>query len=272
MAFKISGFGGSHSDKKEIMPAFEPDQKTIVPRKSVVQVRFPDKGMALSYYNDQFDLKVGDLVYVDGKLEGQLGRVTDVNYNFKIKSSEYKKVIAVVDTEVHGQFYMAGSHFVAFDPAVLPKEQIAMWFKAPAKEDDEFVSGNDDTSFRLDDLKGMNVNATIAELGHEYYTENRVCYICLNGSQGYAIVEGNESYAIEFEYHDGEISRLICDCPCSYNCKHEFAAMLQLRETLEIIDKHYAEEFVRTGYFAAITKGTLFAFAVDGKNNGNFIL
>ena len=52
----------------------------------------------------------------------------------------------------------------------------------------------------------------------------------------------------------------------------EFAAMLQLRETLEIIDKHYAEEFERTGYVAAINKGTLFAFAVDGKETGSFTL
>lgn len=268
MAFKISGFGGSPADKKEVMPIYELEQQTIVPRKSVVQVRFPGKGMALSYYNDQFDLKVGDLVYVDGKLEGQLGRITDVNYNFKIKISEYKKVIAVVDTKVHGQFYMAGSHFVAFDPAALPKKQITMWFKAPAKEDEEYVSGSDDTTFRLDDLKGMNINSTIAERGHEYYIENRVRYICLDGAEGYAIVEGNESYTIEFEYHNGEISHLVCDCPCSYNCKHEFAAMLQLRETMELIDKHYSDEFERTGYFAAINKGTLFAFAVDGKENG----
>lgn len=272
MTFKISGFGSTPVDKKNIMPAYQPEKETISPRKCVVQVRFPGRGMALSYYNDQFDLKVGDLVYVDGKLEGQLGRITDVSHNFKIKISEYKKVIAVVDTEVHGQFYMANSHFVTFDPAVLPKEQIAMWFKAPAKEDDEFVSGSDDTSFRLDDLKGMNITSAIAERGHEYYLENRVRYICLNGTQGYAIVEGNESYAIDFEYHNGEISQLVCDCPCSCNCKHEFAAMLQLRETLEIIEKQYAEEFERTSYFAAISKGTLFAFAVDGKETGSFTL
>ena len=272
MTFKISGFGSAPMDKKNIMPTYQPEKETISLRKSVVQVRFPGKGMALSYYNDQFDLKIGDLVYVDGKLEGQLGCITNVNYNFKIKISEYKKVIAVVDTEVHGQFYMAGSHFITFDPATLPKEQIVLWFKAPAQEDDEFVSGSDDTSFRLDDLKGMNITSAIAERGHEYYIENRVRYICLNGAQGYAIVEGKESYIIEFEYHNGEISHLICDCPCSCNCKHEFAAMLQLRETLEIIEKQYAEEFKRTGYFAAINKGTLFAFAVDGKETGSFTL
>ena len=272
MSFKINGFGGAQANKKQIMPAYETEQKTIIPRKSVVQIRFPGKGIALSYYNDQFDLNIGDLVYVDGKLEGQLGRVIDVNYNFKIKISEYKKVIAVVDTEVHGQFYMAGSHFVAFDPAALPKKQITMWFKAPAKEDDEYASGNDDSSFRLDDLSGMNISSTIADRGHNYYMENRVRYISLDGSYGYAIVEGSEAYTVEFEYRNGEISNLICDCFCSYTCKHEFATMLQLRETLELINKHYAEEYERTGYFAAITKGTLFAFAIDGKETGSFSL
>ena len=271
MGFKIGGFGATQYEKTSLTSTYEAPV-TTAPRKSVVQVRFPGSGMALSYYNDQFDLKKGDLVYVDGKLEGQLGRVVDVNYNFKIKISEYKKVIAVVDTNISGQFFMAGSHFVSFDPATMPVKQILTWFKVPPKEDDEYASGNDDTSFRLDDLKGMNINGTIAERGHEYYIENRVRYICLDGTQGYAIAEGSESYAIEFEYRNGEISHLVCDCPCSYTCKHEFAAMLQLRETLEIIDKHYAEEFERTGYFAAINKGTLFAFAVDGKETGCFTL
>lgn len=53
MSFKISGFGGSTGDKKEIIPSYEAEQRTDVPRRSVVQVRFPGKGMALSYYNDQ---------------------------------------------------------------------------------------------------------------------------------------------------------------------------------------------------------------------------
>jgi hypothetical protein len=50
------------------------------------------------------------------------------------------------------------------------------------------------------------------------------------------------------------------------------ATMLQLKETLELIDKHYAEEFERTGYFAAITKSALFSFAVDGKETGSFTI
>ena len=272
MAFKISGFGGFGTEKKDAMPALGENLKNVAPRKSVVQVRFPSKGMALAYYNDQFDLKVGDLVYVDGKLEGQLGRVTEITYNFKIKISEYKKVIAVCDTNVSGQFFMAGSHFVTFDPSTLPAKQITMWFKAPAQEDEEWVSGTDDTTFRLDNLTGMKISDSIAERGHNYYMENRVRYICLDGTHGYAIVEGSESYTVEFDYCEGEISNLVCDCFCSFTCKHEFAAMLQLRETLALIEDHYAEEYARTGYFAAINKGTLFAFAIDGKETGSFQL
>lgn len=272
MAFKISGFGASQKEEKSITPTYETYQQTIAPRKSLVQVRFPGKGMALTYYNDQFNLKAGDRVYVDGKLEGLLGWVAEVNYNFKIKVSDYKKVIAVVDTDISGEFHMAGSHFVTFDSSALPAEKIKLWFKAPEKEDEEVISSSDDSSFLLSDLKGMNISGTIAERGHEYYIENRVSYLCLDGYKGFAIVEGSESYVVEFQYKNGEISNLICDCPCACTCKHEFAAMLQLRETLELIEKQYSTEYDRIGYFAAITKGTLFSFAIDGKEIGSFTL
>lgn len=118
----------------------------------------------------------------------------------------------------------------------------------------------------------MKVSTAIAERGYEYYIENKVRYICVDGTKGYAIVEGSEAYEVEFEYGNGEISQLICSCFCSYNCKHEFAAMLQLKETLELIEKHYADEYARTGYFAAVNKGTLFALAIDGKEEGSFTL
>ena len=105
--------------------------------------------MTLTYFNDKFDLKCGDLVYVEGKLEGLQGRVTGVNYNFKIKVSDYKRVITVVDTNVSGQLFMAGSHFVTFNRNALPSEKILTWFKAPAVDDDEYIIGSDDTAFVL---------------------------------------------------------------------------------------------------------------------------
>ena len=48
--------------------------------------------------------------------------------------------------------------------------------------------------------------------------------------------------------------------------------MLQLKETLELIEKHYTDEYARTGYFAAVNKGTLFTIAIDGKETGSFTL
>lgn len=283
MAYKI-GFTAEHPAEKKIESTYTTQKEQPTPRRSVVQVSFPGRGMSLAYYNDSFDLKCGDLVYVDGKLEGQLGCVTEVNYNFRIRVSDYKRVIAVVDTEVHGQFYIAGSHFVTFDRDALPREMALPWFKAPARDDDEFVSGSDVTSFCLDALEDMNISEAIAERGYNYYTGNKVRYISIDGTGGYAIVEGNENYEVEFDYldgevnyggigyHDREISGLTCSCFCSYNCKHEFAAMLQLKETLTLIERNYQDEFVRTGYFAAVDKGTLFRFAIDSKTGGTFTL
>jgi len=267
MKFKI-GFNYDSFDPRSDAITAPKQPETIVPRRSVVQVSFPGRGSSLAYYNDRFDLHPGDFVYVDGKLEGQLGRIVEVNYNFKIKIADYKRVISVVDTDVQGQFFFAGSHFITFEPDTLPAAKVRSWFKAPAKEDEEFVSGSDDSAFCLENLKDMHVSAVIAERGHDYYMDSRVRYISINGDRGYAIVEGSEPYEVEFTYRDGEISCLTCSCFCSYHCKHAFAAMLQLRETLEIIEKHYAAEYQASGCFAAVFKGVLLRFAVDTKESG----
>ena len=126
MKFTINGFISSQETAQPASPLPKATTAASAPRKSVVQVRFPGWDEGLAYYNNQFDLKPGDRVYVDGKLEGQLGIVTAVNYTFKIKLSEYKRVTALVNTDVHGKFYMAGSHFVSFDPNVLPPAQVTL--------------------------------------------------------------------------------------------------------------------------------------------------
>lgn len=271
MKFKI-GFTAEPPENKTVQVEREEPITQKEARRSVVQVHFAKRNMTLAYYNDKFDLKCGDLVYVDGKLEGMQGKVVEVNYNFKIRLSDYQRVIAVADTAVKGKFFMAGSHFVTFDRDVLPAQKALSWYKAPASEEDEFVCGEDGDSFYLDKLSGMNVSDAIAERGCNYYAENRVRYICLDGAKGYAIVEGNNAYEVEFEYDSGKISNIVCSCFCSGNCKHEFAAMMQLKETLGLIEKNYAAEYERTGYFAAISKVALFSYAVDGNETGSFTL
>lgn len=266
------GFTACEEDKgaqsaAETMPA-----PTASPRRSVVRVHFPARNMTLSYYNDAFDLKRGDIVYVDGKLEGLRGHVVDVAYSFKIKLSEYKRVIGVADTSVKGEFHFTLSHFVTFDRTALPYEKVITWFKAPEKADEVYASGRDDSAFQLDDLSTMQISKATAEHGHDYFMECKVCYIAVDGSHGRAIVEGTRPYELEFDYCGGEISSLTCGCFCGAPCKHAFAAMLQLRETLGLIEKDYAERYEASGYFAAVAKGTLLHFAVDGKKTGSIVL
>ena len=85
--FKI-GFNGSAEEHRKAPGEAHSICPAVTPRKSVVRVHFPARNMNLSYYNDAFDLKCGDIVFVEGKLEGLRGRVVDVAYNFKIKLSD----------------------------------------------------------------------------------------------------------------------------------------------------------------------------------------
>ena len=118
----------------------------------------------------------------------------------------------------------------------------------------------------------MKISDAIAERGHDYYRENRVRYISLDKTRVRAIVEGTQPYELECDYIDGEIRNLVCDCFCSEPCKHKFAAMLQLRETLEPIEKNYPAQLEATQHFAAVCKGTLLNFALDGKETGSIVL
>ena len=161
MKFKIVFSAAEKKSRHEAAARFVISRKPK-PTRSLVLIHFPARNMTLSYYNDQFDLHCGDLVFVDGKLEGFRGHVVDVCYTFKIKLSDYKRVISVADTKVHGEFHFAGSHFVTFDRSALPYEQVITWFKAPEKEDTEIVSEQDGSGFQLNDLQTMKISDAIA--------------------------------------------------------------------------------------------------------------
>ena len=245
-------------------------RKAVAP--SVVRVYFPARGFACTYFNDKFDLQCGDIVYVDGKLEGLRGFVTEVSYNFKIKLSEYKRVIAQASTEVKGKFYMAGEQLITFSPETLPYKKAAAWFLPPADPDEEYARGSGaGEAFLLEEiLKKMKPQDV--ERGGTYYAENRVVYLELAGARGRAVVEGRKPYEVEFAYQNGEIGGLLCTCYEVSACKHAAAALLQLRELLQIIEKQYAEQFEQSGYFAAVRKATLLEYAVDNRETIGFTL
>lgn len=265
------GFSIEETSKKT--PAAELSAvESMVAAPSAVRVYFPARGFACTYYNDKFDLRRGDIVYVDGKLEGLRGFVTEISYNFRIKLSEYKHVIAKADTAVRGKFYAAGSHFMTFDADTLPYEKAAAWFLPPADPDEEYARGSGaGEAFLLEEiLKKMKPQDV--ERGGTYYAENRVVYLELAGARGRAVVEGRKPYEVEFAYQNGEIGGLLCTCYEVSACKHAAAALLQLRELLQIIEKQYAEQFEQSGYFAAVRKATLLEYAVDNRETIGFTL
>ena len=268
MKYKI-GFHGYEEEKKEDLQPLEIGENK--PVKSIVQVRFPSQGRSFAYYNDRFDLLVGDIVFVEGKLEGVQGVVTEVSRSFKIKLSDYKRVIAVADTTVKGELYFGGSHLIAFDKNVIPYNKIRGWF-LPPESDEEVAVGYDDEGFFLDELGDFEIKPEIAKRGFDYYNHNKVVYISVDGTTGRAIVEGSRFYEVSFDYGNGGIRNITCDCFCSYHCKHEFAALLQLRETLKIIEDLYDDEYSQGDYFAAVSKSALMNYAVDRKEKGSIVL
>ena len=267
MKFPI-GFTFADAPKKTELESLE--RQMPVPVKSLVQVHFPSRNQTLTYFNDRFDLKRGDLVFVEGKLEGVRGIVREVNKNFKIKVADYKKIIDMADTNVSGQLHMAGSHFVSFDASTLTYEQVRSWYLPPVKEEDEYETSNDDTVIPLDKLGDIDVSQAIWERGREYYLENRVRYLCVDDGMGWAIVEGEHAYEVEFDFEHSEIRGLVCSCPCGYTCKHDVAVLMQLKETLDLIEKHY--DHLYNGYFAAIVKSDLFRYTIDSRQTGSITL
>ena len=244
------------------------EQESSAVRKSIVRVHFASSNTTLPYFNDSFDLQDGDIVFVDGKFEGQRGVVENITHNFKIRPSDYKRIISKGDTSLNGNLFMAGSHFVAFDRDVIPYEKILSWYKAPAKDDDDYLTECDDTRFSLDRLAEMHVRREVVERGGDYYQKNRVRYLCVDGTRGRAIVEGSKPYEVEFTLEGNEVVGLVCECFCDFVCKHDVAVLLQLRETLQVIRENYAASYENSGYFAAVDMGTVFTFAVEGKKNG----
>ncbi len=270
MRMKI-GFSTEETTKK--VPAAElPAAESMAAAPCVVRVYFPARGFACTYYNDKFDLRRGDIVYVDGKLEGLRGFVTEVSYNFKIKLSEYKRVIAQANTEVKGKFYMAGEQLITFSPKTLSYQKVSAWFLPPADPDEAYARGSGAGETLLLEKFPKKMEPQAVERGEAYYAENRVVYLELAGARGRAVVEGRTPYEVEFTYQNGEIGGLLCTCYEVSACRHEAAALLQLRELLQIIEKQYAEQFEQSGYFAAVRKATLLEYAVDNRENVGFTL
>lgn len=241
-------------------------------KKSVVSVFFASRNLELPYYNDSFDLQKGDFVYVSGKLSGQLGVVTDVTYCFKIKLSDYERVIAVADTKIKGEFYNAGADFITFDSSALPYKKVLSWLKPPEFFPPEIVHGSESRSFCIDDLSTMKVSAGTAGRAKDCLDDGRVRYISVCKNQGRGIVVGREIYEIEFKIKNGRISDLFCSCYETDYCSHSVAAVFRLREILDMIENDFKTEYEKSGCFSVVDRALFLKFSVGYKEKSKIIL
>ena len=83
---------------------------------------------------------------------------------------------------------------------------------------------------------------------------------------------GTEPYVVGFEYSNGLIRNLTCNCSYAYRCKHEVAVMMQLRDALESIRKNYGSVFSEANYFAALSKTDFVDCVMENAKTGDFAL
>lgn len=221
------------------------------PVRSLVEIYFPDRNLELSYYNDRFDLKDGDAVYVSGKLEGKIGIVTSVTTKFRIHLLEYQRVIAKLDVSIHGEFVQIQNRMVCFDPECLSPDRFGSWVFPPTLEtdpkcpEDEVVSG-EGYVIDLDDLASCpDLEDAVLWRAKDYDAGGQVRYLSRNQGHGCAFVEGTRWYRVDFRYQpDGIVTDLFCDCPYPRLCKHEAAVALSLRRLLSDPKLVQGQDFV----------------------------
>ena len=247
-------------------------EESDAPVRSVTRIYFPERGFACSYYNDRFNLKIGDLVFVDGKLEGRFGIVEEVNKNFKIKVSDYKRVIAKADTTVRGELFFGDNMLIAFDKSVISYEKVRSWLLPPDEDDEEYIYQNDDVFFPLDVPRSFGATDENIKGGIACYENGNVACLCLDGKKIRAIVIGHNVYEVEFEYKNGEVGNFSCGCWCSGFCEHEVAAVLALKSSLEKIENEYVKEYEKSNYFAAVDRELFESRIIGRKRSGKITI
>ena len=214
------------------------------PVPSVAEVFFPDCGRVLSYYNDRFDLRENDVVFVSGKLAGKPGLVRSVITRFKIRLSEYERVISHARLSISGTFAPKAGMMVSldFDPAP-DAAAFRSWVQPPREEEAEIACGEGHILSLDHPEQAPGLIENRLQRAIDYCKEGRVRYLRLSGGVGTAFVQGESWYEVNFTFDGGELRDLYCDCLCPGLCKHELAAAIVLRAVLEELNCKAVPDF-----------------------------
>lgn len=227
---RMMGFG--RDDTKETPDMVIPQVNEILePVKSLVRVRFETFDRELTYFNDLFNLKEGDRVFVSGKLAGKVGYITSVTTKFRIRLSDYERVIAVAQTPVHGSYVPVMDKMLSYDSIALSPDEFRTWFfhpEEPVDGPEEIIYG-DGYVIPLDDPhKAEGATPPVFDRALEYCRTGKIGYVSVRDGVGRAYVAGSEWYELEFTIRNNEIQEAYCSCPYAGLCKHLLAVAIML--------------------------------------------
>lgn len=222
------------------------------PVPSLVTVRFSGNGPTMTYYNDKYALEAGDRVFVSGKYAGQPGEVEKVTTRFKIRLSDYQRVIAKASIVIHGTYELVLDKMVSYDENAVSPEEFRSWILPPAQQDDgdgeapedEIIVGD---GYALDffDLEHCDdITEAIAERAMDYCRSGRVVYLSVRDGVGTAFVQGTKWYEVNFRLDGSLLSEAYCDCPYPGLCKHLLAVAMTLRALAQVGHMDLSRDFV----------------------------
>ena len=215
--------------------------------KNLVEVRFED-GFTLSYFSDLPEIKVGDVVTVEGKMENQIAVVKKVLKSFKKPKFEMKWISGVIDTNIAGVYFKIEDDVVSLDTTLTVEKFLSIYAGVKYKENE--AVGEDDIELNLEELEKSDLfdDELVKIRGQKLFKDGFVPFIYLKSGVGKAVVRssnGDEWYEIDFRCKRGRITYIACDCPYFGNCKHSYAFLLKLKDfSKKFFEKYNNDSFV----------------------------
>ncbi len=241
---KIMGFTDEIIEETKTVKDI-PEVEPVTTKKSLVSLSFEGINKAYTYYNDTFDLQIGDKVFVSGKLYGKIGCVQDVNYCFKIKLSDYERVIAKTDTEIKGDFIFYSDKAISFNTNMTPEKFEKIIIPPQLDKDDrKQIAQNINDDFLYGEGWSVNLENYIESEYITKYEADEALDMCLNGDVVYLSFDGEKGVAyigdgeyrkVEFTYDGENVNDIYCDClyPGNKICKHEIAMLITMKMLME---------------------------------------
>ena len=228
---RIVGFG-QEDPKPEVSKQNMTVPMDMSPVRSLVSINFERMNKALTYYNDRFDLKAGDRVFVTGKLEGEVGIVESVTTKFRIRLSDFQKVVSLAQTPINGTYLPRRNMMLSYDADALSPEDFRQWILPPQEEpgevEDEVIFG-DGYEIPMDDFSAAEgFDGKVMDRAIGYCSEGKVGYVSVRDGVGTAFVHGSRWYEVDFRLSGNVLKEAYCDCPYPGLCKHLLAVAVML--------------------------------------------